>query len=103
MNFIPEKIQYDAEHEIFWTRVGYSAQRKQATALFGVTKAYLYELFKQPVGSELNVRLMNMWLKIAMRDATKEIPAVQGEEIYRKMYASTPDEIQKGLQFLNTR
>jgi hypothetical protein len=86
MNFIPEKIQYDAEHETYSVRVFYSAEGREAEVVIGATKAYLYELFKLPAERVLNTSLMNKWLKIAMKDLERELPKTNTGEVYHKMY-----------------
>ena len=102
MNFIPEKIQYNAQHDIFWVRVFYSASGSQAEAIVGTTTPYLHELFKQPLDVELGTSFMTKWLKIAMRDMARELEGVSVEGIFRKMYASNPADTQTGLDFLQT-
>lgn len=102
MNFLPEKIQYDSAHGVYWTRVFYSAQGEEGEALLGVTTAYLHELFKQPVGTELGTGFMNKWLKIATSEVSKELRKARTDTVYRKMFATTADDEKKGLGFLKT-
>jgi hypothetical protein len=102
MNFLPEKIQYDAAHGMYWTRVFYSAQGEEGEALLGATTLYLHELFKQPADVELGTGFMNKWLKIAMREVSKELRKARTDTVYRKMFATTTDDVEKGLNFLAT-
>jgi hypothetical protein len=100
MNFIPGKIQYDASSEIFWVRMAYSVEGREAAVLAGATKAYLYDIFKQPTGTEFGSGFLNKWQKIAMRDLTASLPRINTGEVYRKMYGTSPAEIEKGMAFL---
>ena len=101
MNFIPETIQYDAEHDIYFVRMFYSAGRQESSMLLGATKNYLYELFKQPKGSELGKSFMNKWVKLSQKDLAKELSRVPSDEVYKKMYGVDAKEVEKGMEFLS--
>ena len=100
MNFITTKINYDETSGIYWTQLYYSVEGQEAIAMVGTTKTHLYEIFKKPVGTEFNTAFMNTWLKLAMKDLAKEIPRVRTGITHRKMYATTPEEIESGMKFL---
>ena len=103
MNFIPEKIEYDAENEIYWSRLFYSTHSVESTAIIGVTKEYLAEIFKQPVDTKWNSGFMNKWRKLAMRDLERELPREVSTEVYCKMYATTPEATNKGWEVLTQK
>ncbi len=103
MNFITENVQFNPELEMYYTRLFYSTESKEAEIRIGATKKYLYELFKQPEDTVLNQGYINKWLKITMRELTKELPRIHQDAPSLKMYATNTSEEEAGLAFLSAQ